>query len=359
MVEPRPGIMDIKPYIGGEAALPGANRVIRLASNENPLGPAAAAIAAYRAVEGELHRYPDGGSVELRRAIAAVEGLDAERMVCGAGSDELIALLVKAYAGPGDEVLYSEHGFLMYSLAAKAAGATPVAAPEAELSTDIDALLVRAGPKTKLVFVANPNNPTGSYLSGAALRRLREGLPPAALLVVDAAYAEYVTVEDYADGAAMVEDFDNVVMLRTFSKIHGLAGLRLGWAYCPADIAAVLHRVRGPFNVGLAAQAAGLAAIQASEHVEASRRHNRQWRQWFSDEAGALGLTVYPSEGNFVLMRFPGGPAQAEAATAALKSAGILIRPVAAYGLADCLRVTIGTEEDMRATAAALRDFLS
>ena len=359
MAEPRPGIMDIQPYVGGEAALPGANRVIRLASNENPLGPAAAAVAAYRSVENELHRYPDGGSAELRLAIGAVEGLDAERMVCGAGSDELIALLVKAYAGPGDEILYSEHGFLMYSLAAKAAGATPVAAPEADLCTDIDALLVRAGPKTKLVFVANPNNPTGSYLSGAALRRLREGLPPAALLVIDAAYAEYVTAKDYADGAAMVETFDNVIMLRTFSKIHGLAGLRLGWAYCPAEVAAVLHRVRGPFNVGLAAQAAGLAAVQDGAHVETSRRHNSQWREWFSDEARTLGLTVYPSEGNFVLMRFPEGTAQAEAATAALKAAGILVRPVAAYGLPDCLRVTIGTEEDMRATATALREFLS
>ena len=255
-------------------------------------------------------------------------------------------------------MLYSEHGFLMYSLAAKAASATPVTAPEAELTADVDALLVRANPRTKLLFLANPNNPTGSYLSAAALKHLRQKLPPGVLLVIDAAYAEYVTADDYADGAALVEGCDNVVMLRTFSKIHGLAALRLGWAYCPAEVAAVLHRVRGPFNVSQAAQAAGVAAVGDGEHVAASRRHNAKWRAWFAKEASAAGLVVYPSEGNFVLVRFPDGADHAAAGLAALKAGGILLRAMGAYGLPDCLRITIGTEEDMRATAAALREFL-
>lgn len=355
----RPGILDIAPYVGGEAGLPGANRVVRLASNENPLGPSAQAIAAYRALSGELHRYPDGGWSDLRQAIAEVEGLAADQIVCGAGSDELIGLLVRAYAGPGDEVLHSAHGFLMYALAAKASGATPVAAPEAELTTDVDALLMHCSPRTRIVFVANPNNPTGSYISAAALRRLREGLPEDVLLVIDAAYAEYAEAGDYGDGAELVADRDNTVMLRTFSKIHGLAALRLGWAFCPPSIVAVLNRVRGPFNVGAAALAAGEAAIRDRDHAARSRDHNNRWRAWFAEQATAAGLTVYPSEGNFVLLRLPDGSDQAAGAVVALKAAGVLVRAMAGYGLPDCLRVTIGTEEEMRIAAAALAEFMA
>jgi histidinol-phosphate aminotransferase len=356
MATPRPGIMEISPYVGGEAAVAGMNRVIRLASNENPLGASPDAIAAYAALKGELHRYPDGAAAELRAAIAGAEGLDAGRIVCGAGSDELISLLVKAYAGPGDEVLHSAHGFLMYALAARAAGATPVAAPEADLTADIEALLVRTTPRTRLLFLANPNNPTGSYLSLAALRHLRRRLPDEVLLVVDAAYAEYVTAEDYGAGAALVEDDDNVVMLRTFSKIHGLAALRLGWSYSSPAVADVLNRVRGPFNVSQAAQAAGIAAIADRRHPETSRRHNDKWRAWLAGEVAKAGLEACPSAGNFLLTRFPGGPEDASSAAAALKSRGILVRGMAAYGLADCLRITIGTEEEMLATAAALAE---
>ncbi len=356
MATPRPGIMEISPYVGGEAAIPGVNRVVRLASNENPLGPSPQAIAAYESLKDELHRYPDGGATALRQAIAEVEGLDADRIACGAGSDELISLLVRAYAGEGEEVLYSEHGFLMYAIAARTAGATPVTAPEANLTADVEALLVKVTPRTRLVFLANPNNPTGSYISKAALQRLRDGLPPEVLLVIDAAYAEYVEAADYSDGAALVEARDNVVMLRTFSKIHGLAALRLGWAFAPPAVIDVLHRVRGPFNVGQAAQTAGIAAVRDRAHVDYSRRHNSQWRDWFAAQVTALGLEACPSVGNFLLVRFPGGPAAAEAARLGLKDRGILVRAMGGYGLADSLRITIGTEEEMRATAAALAD---
>lgn len=354
-VRARPGILDVAPYVGGEASAPGANRIVRLASNENPLGASPRAQAAYQALSGELHRYPDGGAQGLRAAIARGEGLDPARIVCGAGSDELIALLVRAYAGPGDEVLYSAHGFLMYPIAAKTAGAAAVAAPERGLRADVDALIARAGPLTRLLFLANPNNPTGSYLPVAEIERLRAGLPDHVLLVVDAAYAEYVEAADYAAGAALVEAHDNVVMTRTFSKIHGLAALRLGWAYCPPAVADVLNRVRGPFNVSQAAQAAGVAALADRDHVDRSRRHNARWREWLSAELSGLGLRPHPSVGNFLLVGFPEGPRRAAEAAAALKAEGILVRAMESYGLPDCLRITIGTEAETRAVAEALR----
>ena len=356
--QPRPGILDVAPYVGGESKAEGANRVIRLASNENALGPSPKAIAAYEAEKGALHRYPDGGALALRQAIAAAEGLPAEQIVCGAGSDELIALLVRAYAGPGDEVLTSAHAFLMYGISARTAGAALVAAPETALTADVDALLARVTEKTRILFLANPNNPTGSYISEAALRRLHAGLPPSVLLVIDAAYAEYVTAPDYPQAAGLVEEADNVVMLRTFSKIHALAALRLGWAYGPPAVIDVLNRVRGPFNVGQAAQAAGIAAIGDRGHIARSVEHNNQWRGWFAEAAQAAGVEPLPGVGNFVLLRFPGGQSQAESALAALKRRGVLLRGVAAYGLANCLRATVGTEEEMRITAEALAEAL-
>lgn len=358
-VRARPGILDVAPYVGGEVAAPGANRLVRLASNENPLGASPRAQAAYQALSGELHRYPDGGAQRLRDAIARSEGLDPERIVCGAGSDELIALLVRAYAGPGEEVLYSAHGFLMYPIAAKTAGALAVAAPERGLRADVDALIERAGPLTRLLFLANPNNPTGSYLSVAEIERLRAGLPDHVLLVLDAAYAEYVEAADYAAGAALVEAYDNVVMTRTFSKIHGLAALRLGWAYCPPAVADVLNRVRGPFNVSEAAQAAGTAALEDRDHVAHSRAHNARWRDWLTARLSELGLRPHPSVGNFLLLGFLEGPQGASDAAAHLKAEGILVRAMGGYGLPDCLRITIGTEAETRAVAEALAAYVA
>jgi histidinol-phosphate aminotransferase len=348
--------MDIAPYVGGDASAPGANRIIRLASNENPLGASPAAIAAYRELSGELHRYPDGNASALRRAIAEAEGLEADRIVCGAGSDELISLLVRAYAGPGDEVLYSAHGFLMYAIAARTVGAAPMAAPERDLTADVDALLARVTPRTRVLFLANPNNPTGSYLSRAALTRLHAGLPADVLLVVDAAYAEYADVPDYDDGASLARAHDNVVMTRTFSKIHGLAALRLGWAYCPAEVAAVLNRVRGPFNVSQAALAAGCAAVADQAHVARSKAHNAACRTRLIEGLSAIGLDPKPSLGNFLLVRFPEGAEAAAAALAALKAEGILLRGMTAYGLPDSLRMTIGTDEEAEACIDALRE---
>lgn len=355
---PRPGIMDISPYVGGESGLAGKTRIIKLASNEGALGPSPKAIAAYRDLAGGLHRYPDGGATALRQALARHWGLDEAKIVCGAGSDELISLLCKAYAGPGDEVLYSRHGFLMYAISAKAVGATPVHAPETNLTADVDALLAAVTPRTRIVFLANPNNPTGTYLSSAELARLHAGLPENVLLVIDAAYAEFVSRNDYDDGAALVERANNVVMTRTFSKIYALGGVRLGWCYASAEIADVLNRVRGPFNVSSPALAAGEAALADQDWTDKSRAHNEAWRDWTAEKVAGLGFETTDSAGNFVLIRFPGKTGgDATAADAHLRADGIIVRRMGGYGLPDWLRVSIGAEDEMRAFVDSLARF--
>lgn len=357
--KPHPGVLQLKPYVGGEAKAPGANRVVRLASNENPLGASPKAAEAHRALSGELHRYPDGGAEELRRALAKSEGLAAERIVCGAGSDELIALLLKAYCGPGDEVLYSAHGFLMYPIGAQAVGATPVAVPEKNLEADLEAILAAVTPRTRAVFLANPNNPTGALIAEAALADFAKRLPRDVLFVIDAAYAEYVESADYDPGSKLVERHDNVVMLRTFSKIHGLAALRLGWAYAQDGIVDVLNRVRGPFNVSAAAQAAGVAALSDGDFIKRSIASNSREKKRLADGLTALGLKPQPSQGNFILVRFPGGAAAAEAALKQLKQDGILVRAMAGYGLADCLRITVGLTGEVDAVLTSIKAWAS
>ncbi len=356
---PKPGILEISPYVGGKSSVAGGAKPIKLSSNEGALGPSPKAIEAATRAATQMHRYPDGGASALRAAIGKRFSLDPERIVCGAGSDELIALLVKSYAGPGDEVLYSQYGFVMYPIAAHSTGAVPVQASEKGYRTDIDAMIAKAGPKTKICFVANPNNPTGSYVTGAELKRLRDGLPPHVLLIVDAAYAEYVSRNDYTNGSELVDASENTVMLRTFSKMFALGGMRLGWAYAPAKIVDVLNRVRGPFNVSAAAQAAGVAALEDLAFQEKCRAHNDRVLSWFTGEVAKLGLKTLPSVGNFVMVEFPSSGAHtAAAANEFLMSRAIIPRAVANYGLPDHLRVTIGTEDEMKAVVVALSDFL-
>jgi histidinol-phosphate aminotransferase len=357
---PRLGILDISPYVGGEAKVHGIERPIRLASNESALGPSRKAMAAYRALADEIHRYPEGGAQELRETLGRRYGLDPDRIVCGAGSDELITLLLRCYAGPGDEVLYSRHGFLMYPINTQAIGATPIAAPERDLTTDVDALLARVTDRTRIVFIANPNNPTGTYLSTQEITRLHAGLPSSVLLAIDAAYAEFVNRNDYEPGIALVNRAANVVMLRTFSKIYALAAVRLGWAYCPTPVADVLNRVRSPFNVSAPAQAAGIAAVGDIAAFSDARAHNECWLPWFSDRLTALGLSLTPSVANFVLARFPDNSRRnADAAFTFLQSRGILTRKMGAYRLPQHLRITIGTGPEMETVAAALAEFMA
>ena len=356
--QPRPGVLQVTPYAGGESHLPGVARVIKLASNESALGPSPHAIEAARADAEAMHRYPDGNAVELRAALGAHHGLDPARIICGAGSDEILHLICYGYCGPGDEVLYTKHGFSIYPIAAKASGATPVAAPEVNLTASVDNLLAAVTPKTKIVFLANPNNPTGTYISADDLKRLRAGLRPDILFVIDSAYAEFVGANDYSAGVELVDAGENTMMTRTFSKIYGMGGMRLGWAYCPTNVADVFNRVRGPFNVTSAALAAGRAALDDKAFVALAREHNDYWRPWLVAELAKIGIKTTPSVTNFVLAHFPEAAGRdAKSADAFLRKNGIIVRAMGGYHLPDCLRISVGTGEELRLLIAALTEF--
>ncbi|MCA8884962.1 MAG: histidinol-phosphate transaminase [Rhodobacteraceae bacterium] len=352
---PQPGILDIALYQGGASSVAGVTKVTKLSSNENPFGPSPRAIAAAQATLGGLHRYPPIDHSPLCRAIADVNGLDADRIICGVGSDEIITFLCQAYAGPGDEVLYTEHGFSMYRISALAAGATPVVAPETDRTTDVDALLAACTDRTRLVFIANPNNPTGTMIDAAEVTRLAEGLPPQALLVLDGAYAEFVG--DFDGGAALVDARENVVMTRTFSKLYGLGGLRIGWGYGPRAIIDVLQRVRGPFNLSLMQLQAAEAAVRDVDYARFCRDENTRLRAYLTDALRGLGLAVDTPHGNFVLPRFA-SQAQAEACDLHLQARGLIVRRVAGYGLPECLRITVGDEASCRAVVDGIAAFL-
>jgi histidinol-phosphate aminotransferase len=357
--QPRPGVLAIDPYVPGKSTAAGVSRVFKLSSNETPLGPSPHAIAAYRRVADHLADYPDGAARALREAIGGVFGLDPDRIVCGAGSDDLLNLLADAYLRDGDEAIHTTHGFLVYPIATLGSGAKPIVAAEKNYTADVDAILAALSERTKIVFLANPNNPTGTYIAFDEIKRLQRALPPHVLLVLDAAYAEYVRRNDYESGIELVATSDNVVMCRTFSKIYGLAALRLGWLYGPAHVVDAVNRIRGPFNVNAAAMAAGVAAIQDSAHLEAARAHNEKWLAWLSEEIRKLGLEVTPSVANFMLIHFPQTQDRtAAAADAFLSRRGLILRRVAAYHLPHALRLTVGTEEANRLVVEALAAFV-
>jgi histidinol-phosphate aminotransferase len=352
-------VLDITAYVPGKSTAPGVAKVYKLSSNETPLGPSPRAIAAYKAVAAHLQDYPDGSAAELREAIGRAFGLDPDRIVCGAGSDDLLNLIARAYLADGDEAIHTTHGFLVYPIATLGTGALPVAAAEKNYTADVDAMLAAVTAKTKVVFLANPNNPTGTYIPFDAVKRLQRALPPHVLFVLDAAYAEYVQRNDYESGIELVATSENVVMCRTFSKIHGLAALRLGWMYGPAHVVDAVNRVRGPFNVNAPAIAAGIAAIEDTAHQERSREHNSRWLAWLTDEIGKLGLEVTPSVANFVLIHFPPTPGRnARDADAFLTARGLILRQVGAYKLPNALRMSVGSEEANRLVVAALGEFL-
>jgi histidinol-phosphate aminotransferase len=357
--EPRPGVLAIKAYVPGKSSATGVAKIYKLSSNESPLGPSPNAIAAYRASADHLQDYPDGSASDLRAAIGRAFGLDPARIVCGAGSDDLLNLLARAYLADGDEAIHTTHGFLVYPIATLGTGAKPIAAPEREFTADVDAILAAVTERTKLVFVANPNNPTGTYVPFDEIKRLHRSLPPHVVLVLDAAYAEYVQRNDYEAGIELVATSDNVVMCRTFSKIHGLAALRLGWLYGPPAIVDALNRIRGPFNVNAPAIAAGIAAIEDIAHLERSRAHNAHWLAWLTEEIGQLGLKVTPSVANFLLIHFPDvSGRRASDADAFLTRRGLILRQVGAYQLPNALRMSVGSEEANRLVVEALREFV-
>jgi histidinol-phosphate aminotransferase len=350
--------MQIDAYVPGKSKAAGVAKIHKLSSNETPLGPSPKAMEAIRTFD-HLELYPDGTATKLREAIAARYGLDPNRIICGAGSDELLALITHAYVGPGDEGIFTEHGFLVYRIAILAAGGVPVVAPEKDLRTDVDAILAKVTDRTRIVFLANPNNPTGTYIPFDEVKRLHAGLPPHVVLVLDAAYAEYVRRNDYEAGLELVATSENVVMTRTFSKIYGLAALRLGWMVAPAHIADAVNRIRGPFNVSGPAIAAGIAAIQDEAHIAKAVEHNERWLAWLTREIEALGLKVTPSVGNFLLVHFPQEAGRtAKEADAFLTARGLILRQVEAYGLPNALRLTVGDEEANGLVVRALSDFM-
>jgi len=353
-IRPQPGILDIALYEGGASHVAGVENAVKLSSNENPFGPSDAAREAFQRAVHTLHRYPSTDHAGLRTAIAEMHGLDADRVVCGVGSDEVIGLLCQAYAGPGDEVVHTEHGFLMYPIYARAAGATPVKVAERERTADVDAILAACNPKTRIVFLANPNNPTGTMIGAGEVQRLAEGLPDHALLVLDGAYAEYV--EGYDGGAALVDARQNVVMTRTFSKIYGLGGLRVGWGYGPRHVIDVLNRIRGPFNLSTAQLETAEAAMRDRAHIDRCRAENARMRAWLAEALAEHGVPSDTSTANFVLARFADA-AEAEACDAFLKAEGLIVRRVAGYGLPHCLRITVGDEASCRRVANAVGRF--
>ncbi|WP_147125860.1 histidinol-phosphate transaminase [Shimia ponticola] len=354
-IEPQPGIMEIALYQGGAAGGPGADNVVKLSANENPFGPSDAAIKAVSNAAHQLHRYPEIDAASLRNKLAAKHGLDAERIVMGVGSDEILRLLAEGYAGPGTEVIYTEHGFSMYRIVALGAGATPVVVPERERIVDVDAILDGVTDATRLVFIANPANPTGTMLGLAELERLATGLPDHVILVLDGAYAEFV--EGYDGGFALAEAHDNIVVTRTFSKLFGLGGMRVGWGYGPKPIMDVLNRLRNPFNLSSVAIAAAEAALDDTAHIERSLRENARLRVWLAEALAAIGVPSDTSMTNFILARFA-SPEIAQACDQFLQAEGVFVRPVAGYGLPNCLRITVGDEASCRRVSHVIGRFM-
>ncbi len=359
-VRPLPGILNIKPYIGGEDIIPkGYTCKVLLSSNENPFGPSLRVLQVIKDAAKRAHVYPSGSSRILKEAIAEFHGLDKDRILCTNGSEDGLTLLIRTFAGVGDEVLFSAHAFSLYGIVSLAVGATPVAAPARKYNIDVDALLAAVSPRTKIVILDNPRNPIGSYIGRDEVLRLRQNLPDHVLLVLDSAYAEYMTAEDYTAGIDLVDQFDNVVMTRTFSKFYALAGLRLGWMYGPAQIIDWVNRIRAPFCCNSGVQEAGIAALVDVEHQDLVRHHQQTMLPWFMDKLGTLGLNYVPSVTNFVLVEFESeGPFTADAVYLRLAEDGYIVRPVKGYGLPNHLRITLGAQKDMEAVVSILESFL-
>ncbi|KQR83637.1 histidinol-phosphate transaminase [Sphingomonas sp. Leaf343] len=350
---PKPWIMGIAPYVPGRATSEDGRKVVKLSSNENPFGTPEAARDAYRSAATELERYPDAAAVELRAKLAAHYEVEAERLIYGTGSDEVLHLAAGTFAGAGDEIIHVRYGFAVYEIATRRVGATPVIAPDRDYATDVDAILAAVTERTRVVFVANPNNPTGTYTDGGEIARLHAGLPRDVLLVLDQAYTEYLEPEDDDGGLELARTQPNVLVTRTFSKIFGLASERIGWGYASTEIIDAMHRIRAPFAFGIGAQRAAIAALGDDAFVTRSREHNREWRDWFTDAMTAIGLRVVPSKANFVLVLFE-GTLTAEVAYHALMAAGYATRWLPGQGLPHGLRITIGTEGELRAVADVL-----
>jgi len=350
---PQPGILDIAPYLPGKSGAPGS-KTIKLSANESPLGASPMALAAFREGAEQLAIYPEGSSRLLREALGEVHGIDPARIVCGNGSDDLLHLLAQIYLGEGDEAVMNRYGFSVYPIITRAAGARIVMVEETDYTADVDLLLAAVTPRTKIVWLANPNNPTGTYLSDSEVRRLHAGLRPDILLVIDSAYAEYVTAADYSVGLDLVREAQNVVMVRTFSKM-GLAAARIGWMVGPPHVVDAINRIRGPFNVNLPAQLAGAAAARDVEFTARLRDHNARWRDWLTAELQSNYMRVIPSQANFIMVLFADADSAAQAFET-LRERGLIVREIGpSYGIANGLRISIGSDQSMIGVAGILK----
>jgi histidinol-phosphate aminotransferase len=354
---PKPGILDIAPYVGGKSSIPGVAEPMKLSSNENALGAGEKAREAYVAALKNIHIYPDGRATKLRNAVAEHHGLEPERLIFGNGSDEVFALLNQTYLSAGDNIVCGQYGFLAYQISALGCEATVKHAPEPDYKCEVDALLAQVDERTKIVYVSSPSNPTGSYNTAEEIRRLHAALPPHILLVVDEAYAEFVTEPDWETAFPLAREASNIVVTRTFSKIHGLGGLRIGFGYVPLAVEQAVERIRLPFNVSVAGLDAAVAALSDEEHQKASRDLVLHWRPRLTQAIKGFGFDVLPSVGNFILVIFPNEGRTAAAANEYLMSKGIIVRGVGGYGLPDALRITIGNEDQNRALLDALSEF--
>jgi histidinol-phosphate aminotransferase len=355
---PKPGILEISPYVAGKAKAAGFENPIKLSANENPLGCSPAAQAAYESAASKLNLYPDPRATILREAVARRHGLEPERLIFGIGSDEIFGLVCQTFCQPGDNVVQPEFGFFAYRIAARGAGAEVRFAPESDLRRTVDCLLAEVDERTRIVFLDNPGNPTGSWIPADEVRRLHASLPGNVILLLDGAYAEFFSDPNYEDGIALAREAENVMVTRTFSKIHGLAALRVGWAYAPEPIISAMDRIRAPFNTSIPGQLACAEALFDDDFQRRSIELVEQWRPWLAQQIGGLGFEVFPSAGNFVLVRFPDQPGRSAAdAEAHLAARGVLVRGVANYGLPDFVRITVGTEPENRALIEGLAEF--
>ncbi len=356
-IQPQPGIMEIALYVSGAAQIAGQDNVVKLSANENPYGPSEKAREAAARAAHQMHRYPNTDHAALRAAIAEVHGLDPDRIICGVGSDEVLQFAAQCFAGPGDEIIMTEHGFSMYPILTHAAGATPVVVPERDRRVDVDAILGAVTSRTRIVFLTNPGNPTGTMLTETETRRLATGLPDHVLLVHDGAYTEF-SADHYRADFGLADDFPNVLSTRTFSKIYGLGGLRIGWGYADRALIDVMNRVRQPFNLSVIQLAAAEAAMKDRAHFTRCQTENAKWRDWLRKALLDLGIGCDESHTNFILARFADEDT-ANACDAALKAEGLIVRKVAGYGLPDCLRITIGDEPSCRRVAHVIGRFMA
>ncbi len=355
--QPKPGILEISPYVPGKAKAQGFEKPLKLSANENPLGCSPAAQQAYQAAANQLSLYPDPRATILREAIARRHRLNAKGLIFGIGSDEIFTLLCQTFCEPGDNVVQFEFGFFAYRIAGRAAGAQMRFAPEGDLRRGVDRLLAEVDERTRVIFLDNPGNPNGALVPAAEVRRLHAALPPHVILVLDGAYAEFVTGADYEDGVALARETSNVITTRTFSKLHGLAGLRVGWAYGPEALIDAMDRIRAPFNTSVPGQLACAEAVFDEDFQKRSVELVERWRPWLEQQIGGLGFETYPSFANFVLVRFPETPGRSAGHVEAhLASRGVLVRALANYGLPDFLRITVGTEEQNRQLIDALAE---